>query len=48
MVNFLESIHSCAMCINIEIASVISEICIVCEMATTSVSGLFWPVTPTH
>ena len=34
IINFLESIHSYVMCANVEIASVIFEICIVREPAT--------------
>ena len=37
---FLESIHSCVMCMNIEIASVVFEICIIPEPGTTSGTGL--------
>ena len=40
IINFLECIHSCVMCMNIEIASIIFEICIVPEPATTSGTGL--------
>ena len=36
---FLECIHSCVMCMNIEIASIIFEICIVPEPATRPTSG---------
>ena len=34
MIHFLESIHSCVMCANFEITSVIFEICIVSEPPT--------------
>ena len=40
IINFLECIQSCVMCMNIEIASIIFEICIVPEPATTSGTGL--------
>ena len=40
IINFLESIHACVMCMHIEIASFIFEICIVPEPATTSGTGL--------
>ena len=40
IINFLECIHSCVMCMNIEIAYIIFEICIVPEPATTSSTGL--------
>ena len=40
MITILESIHPCVVCMNIEIASAILEICIVPEPATTSGPGL--------
>ena len=40
ILNFLECIHPCVMCMNIEIASIIFEICVVPEPATTSGTGL--------
>ena len=40
IINFLECIHACVMCMNIEIASIIFEMCIVPEPATTSGTGL--------
>ena len=39
IINFLESIHSCVMYMNIEIASIIFEIFSVPEPATTSGTG---------
>ena len=48
IINFLESIHSCVMCMNIEITSIIFEICIVPEPATSLLLARddSWPVTP--
>ena len=40
IINFLECIQSCVMCMNIEITPIIFEICIVPEPATTSGTGL--------
>ena len=40
MSNLSQSIHSCLICMNIKIASVILEICIVSEPETTSGPGL--------
>ena len=43
--DFLESIHSCVMCMNIEIASVMFEIGNIPEPATTPGPRLLWPMT---
>ena len=40
IINFLECIQLCVMCMHIEIASIIFEMCIVPEPATTSGTGL--------
>ena len=46
MIHFLAFIHECVMCMNIEIASVIFEICIVLSRRLLLARDYSWPVTP--